>query len=57
MALPPHLKNGAKFLIDFAVLTHIFLASAGRDGHGGFAIAGARDWRAKQVPDAVLLVR
>ena len=37
---------------------HSFLSvSAGRDGHGGFAIAGVRRWIAEQVPDAALLFR
>jgi hypothetical protein len=49
--------NGTKSLIDLVPFTHFFLASAGRDGHGGFAMAGARDWIAEQVPDAVLLFR
>jgi hypothetical protein len=49
--------NGAKSISDLAPFIHFFLASAGRDGHGGFAIAGARDWIAEQVPDAVLLFR
>ena len=49
--------SGAMSISDLASFTHFFLASAGRDGHGGFAIAGVRDWIAEQVPDAVLLLR